>query len=298
MSWTQLILQINDRESDLVSELLSKAGAVSVTLQDAEDNPIYEPLPGETPLWQNIVVTGLFPADADINRVITLIQTEIGTLPPWQVATLDEQDWTRAWMDNFKPMRFGKRTWICPGWISPPDPNAVNIMLDPGLAFGTGTHPTTALCLRWLDQHFEPGSALIDYGCGSGILGIAALLLGASHVYAVDLDPQAIQATLANAKKNNVTGTLETFLPDTFHRSYPHLQTQVLVANILAGPLKELAGTFANYIVPGGKIVLSGILKSQYPEIIRAYQTWFEFQPPEIEEDWVMLAGTKYKDHS
>ena len=293
MAWLQLTLEATHSNSEQLSDLLSQAGADSVTLQDAHDDPIFEPPPGSTPLWKELLLTGLFAADIQIESVLNFIKSNYGELPPYTLNPLEDKDWVRAWMDDFKPMQFGQRVWICPSWHTPPDPDAVNIMLDPGLAFGTGTHPTTSLCLQWLDQNFQTPVDVIDYGCGSGILGIAANLLGATQVYAVDLDPQALMATQANAEKNHVLERLEIFSVPEFKRRFQTLQCPLLLANILAGPLVDLSAMLASHVAPKGKIVLSGILAEQAEKVSLAYQQWFTIDEVTQEEDWVRIVGTK-----
>ncbi|MDX2504974.1 MAG: 50S ribosomal protein L11 methyltransferase [Gammaproteobacteria bacterium] len=293
MPWLQLTLEANHDNSEHLSELLSQAGAAAVTLQDARDDPIFEPPPGSTPLWQQLLLTGLFEADTNIDSVLSFIASNFDELPPYTLNPLEDKDWTRAWMDDFKPMQFGPRLWTCPSWHTPPDPDAVNIMLDPGLAFGTGTHPTTSLCLNWLDDHFHKPIDVIDYGCGSGILGIAANLLGSEHVYAVDLDPQALTATKANAEKNHVMDKILTFSVSEFRKKFATLQCPLLMANILAGPLVELAEMLASHVAPKGNIVLSGILAEQAEEVAQAYQPWFTIDEIRQDDDWVRITGTK-----
>lgn len=293
MAWLQLTLEATKSNSEQLSDLLSQIGALAVTLQDALDDAIFEPLPGTTPLWKELRITGLFDADIDLERVLALIKDNMGFLPSYTINPLEDKDWIRAWMDDFKPMQFGQRVWICPGWHTPPDSNAVNIMLDPGLAFGTGTHPTTSLCLQWLDAHFNDPIEVIDYGCGSGILGVAANLLGASKVYAIDLDPQALIATQANAEKNNVGNILEVFSVNAFKQQHAELQCPLLVANILAAPLIELAPMLSSHVIAKGKIVLSGILAEQAEKVSNAYQKWFNIDEIVQEEDWVRISGTK-----
>ncbi len=293
MAWLQLTLEATHSNSEQLSDILTQAGAVSVTLQDAHDDPIFEPPPGSTPLWKELLLTGLFAADIQVDSVLNYIRSQFGELPTYTLNPLEDKDWIRAWMDDFKPMLFGQRVWICPTWLTPPEPEAVNIMLDPGLAFGTGTHPTTSLCLQWLDQHFNQPVDVIDYGCGSGILGIAANLLGAPKVYAVDLDPQALLATQANAEKNQVVERMETFSVSDFTRKHQTLRCPLLLANILAGPLVELSEMLASHVAPGGKIVLSGILAEQAEKVSAAYQHWFKIDDISQEGDWIRIAGTK-----
>ena len=293
MPWLQLTLEATHSNSEQLSDLLSQAGAAAVTMQDAHDDPIFEPPPGSTPLWKELLLTGLFEADADIDKVLHFIEAKYGDCPNHTLNPLEDKDWTRAWMDNFKPMQFGEKVWICPSWHTPPDPKAINIMLDPGMAFGTGTHPTTSLCLKWLDKHFSQPVDVIDYGCGSGILAIAANLLGSEHVYAVDLDPQALIATQANAEKNHVLDKIETLSVNEFNKQYKSLECPLLLANILAGPLIELSEMLASHVVPGGKIVLSGILAEQAEKVSQTYQQWFKIDDITQEEDWIRITGTK-----
>jgi len=250
-----------------------------VTLQDGADQPLYEPPPGETPLWSATRIIGLFEADADMMTITAQLATrlEMDELPPWRVSPLEDKDWEREWMDNFHPMRFGERLWIVPSWHTAPDGDAVNILLDPGLAFGTGTHPTTALCLQWLDEHGADHPEVIDYGCGSGILAVAALKLGAGHVWAVDNDPQALIATRDNATKNQLTGHIDTIAPARL----PEQPVRLLLANILAQPLLELAEKFSRLVEPGGHIVL----------FTRHYTQWFDMAPAAQQEEWMRLSG-------
>jgi len=293
MPWLQLTLEANQNNSEQLSDLLSQAGAAAVTMQDARDDPIFEPPPGSTPLWEHLLLTGLFDAQTNIDSVLQFIKSNYGETPSYTLNPLEDKDWTRAWMDNFKPMQFGERVWICPSWHTPPDPDAVNIMLDPGMAFGTGTHPTTSLCLQWLDKHFHDPIDVIDYGCGSGILGIAANLLGSEHVYAVDLDPQALLSTRANAEKNHVLNKIETFSVTDFSQQFQSLQCPLLLANILAGPLIELAEMLASHVKPKGNIVLSGILAEQAEKVSNVYKQWFTIDEITQEDDWIRIVGTK-----
>lgn len=292
MPWIQLRIEVDEKQADAISELLSEAGAAAVSLEDAADQPLYEPPPGATPLWRATRVVGLFEAGADTEAVLCEARALLGPNAPLraEAVPLVERDWVRAWMDDFHPMQFGRRLWICPSEFPPPtDPDAVCLLLDPGLAFGTGTHPTTALCLEWLDHHSPSGLDLIDYGCGSGILAIAALRLGARHAACVDNDPQALQATRDNAVRNDVAAALATYLP----QSLPPIQTDLLLANILANPLIELAPRFAELVRPGGAVVLSGILAEQADAVAAAYEPAFELGPRATCEGWVRLEGRR-----
>lgn len=291
MPWLQLILESDSAQADTLSDYLGRLGASAVTLQDGADQPLYEPPPGETPLWSTTRVVGLFAAETDtealIKQLTALLETE--SLPPWRISPLEDKDWEREWMDNFHPMRFGQRLWICPSWTPPPDPEAINILLDPGLAFGTGTHSTTALCLEWLDKYGAEHDEVIDYGCGSGILAVAAAKLGAKHVWAVDNDPQALIATRDNAAKNAVTGIIDAVTPE----SLPRTNTPLLIANILAQPLINLSDTITKYVIPGGHIVLSGILVQQAQQVSDCYQAWFDMEPWIVKNEWTQLVGKK-----
>lgn len=294
MAWQQISLEVAEPDGERVAELLSDMGALSVTLRDAEDQPIFEPPPGATPLWARIQVVGLFDADADMAPLRQALAEAFGpsVLERLAVAPLEDRDWVRAWMDDFHPMQFGARLWVCPSGYEPPDPSAVNLYLDPGLAFGTGTHATTALCLQWLDAHPPVDAEVIDYGCGSGILAVAGARLGARHVWAVDNDPQALIATRDNAARNGVADGIDAVLPE----GLPAVQADVLLANILAGPLLELAPVFAGRVRSGGWVVLSGILENQVQPLLQAYGNWFEMAPAVTWDGWTRLEGVRRED--
>jgi ribosomal protein L11 methyltransferase len=288
MPYLQLTLTTNLEIAELISDTLSDLGALSVTMQDAEDQPILEPAPGETPLWQAIKLTALF--EETQNQSVLLENLKLfRPITALSFNILEDQDWVRVWQKDFKPMSFGKRLWICPTGYTPPNPAAINILLDPGLAFGTGTHPTTALCLEWLDENIRGNEYVIDYGCGSGILAIAALKLGCSQVLAVDNDPQAIQSTDSNARQNHIDPQqLSILLPPDM----PAIQANVIVANILAQPLIQLAPLFKSMLKEGGKIALSGILADQAEMIINAYQAvGFQMSLPIQKQDWILIQG-------
>jgi len=293
MPWIQLILPIEQAQHSQAEQALLDAGALSVTFKDAEDKPVLEPLPGETPLWDKLILTGLFEADINTEQLQNNIHQQLGNDIPLRIEALEDKDWVRAWMDDYKPMQFGERLWVCPKHLPPPNPNAVNLMLDPGLAFGTGTHPTTALCLQWLDAHPPQNKTVLDFGCGSGVLAIAALLLGANDCDATDIDPQALIASVDNAMVNQVNNKLQVMLPKDMQTQQHHTQYNVVLANILAGPLSELAPLLAAYTCRGGDIVLSGILESQADEIKQAYSPWFEHLSIERQDEWVRIHGTK-----
>ncbi len=290
MAWLQLIIPTNDTDADQLSDALMEQGAVSVTLQDMQDQPMLEPAIGTTPMWSQTRAVGLFDANVDLAKIIILIERQLRKkIPDWKGEQLEDKDWVRAWMDNFKPMQFGKKLWVVPSNFEPPQPDAANILLDPGLAFGTGTHPTTSMCLEWLDANPPTGKDIIDFGCGSGILAIGAILLGAKHAEAIDLDPQALMATIDNAEKNNVSRNIKTYLPDQFENK----TTPLLLANILASPLIELAPYFAELTETNGQIILSGILAEQAEDVLAAYKTNFDIQIWKQQDDWVCLAGVR-----
>jgi len=296
MSWQLLRLQVTPARAEEIEQYLLEHGAVSVTLDDASDQPLFQTEPGAMPLWDNVRMSGMFDADTDLERVVTNLGERLGSSvdPAIEVEPLEDQDWERSWMDRFHPMQFGQRLWICPSWTTPPDPDAVNILLDPGLAFGTGTHPTTALCLEWLEQHAPEDKLVVDYGCGSGVLGIAAALLGARKVLAVDNDPQAIVATEANRQANNLDeATMSCYLPEQFPPRPSPLPADLLLANILAGPLEALAPRFAELVRPGGDLVLSGILPEQAAQLLTCYEPWFQMSDPVQREGWTRLCGSR-----
>jgi len=298
MSWLELSLTLRAAHQQHVETALEDLGALSITLQDADaDTPderaIFEPGVGETPLWATVVLQALFDSQVDRAGLLHALTDLVPELSPEQVTFRDvaEQDWTRAWMDQFQPMRFGRRLWIYPWNVEPPaDAAAAAIVrLDPGLAFGTGTHPTTALCLEWLDAADLSGKTLVDYGCGSGVLAIAALKLGCAHGLGIDNDEQAIVASRSNAERNAVSAQLDLHLPD----AAPPLQADVLVANILAGPLHDLAPQFAAYLVPGGSLVISGVLESQESELLRRYAQWFGDLHVAGQDEWLRISAKK-----
>ena len=292
MSWQQLILEVGDLDPETLSAFFEDHGALSVTLADAAEQPLFEPDPGTTPLWSATRLTALFEADTDLSPLKQQLAARFGAgvLERVREETLQDQDWERVWLDQFQPMRFGQCLWICPdGQRPPPQDDAVLIDLDPGLAFGTGTHATTALCLEWLDAHRPERQQVLDYGCGSGILAIAALKLGAASVWGIDIDPQALMASHDNATRNGVQDRLQTGLPDDL----PAQSFDLVLANILANPLQVMAERLAGYVRPGGDLVLSGILGQQADEVCAAYQGWFDFQDTVQRDGWVRLYGIR-----
>ena len=292
--WQELRFSTTPDRLENLESWLFEQGALAVTLEDNADEPLLEPGPGETPLWQNIKLVALFEVGINLSPIIANVPQQWVTAAADAANFVPDQDWERAWMENFEPLKMGKRLWICPSWCEPPDPNAVNINLDPGLAFGTGTHPTTAMCLAELDATIQPGVNLIDYGCGSGILAIAGLKLGANKAFAVDNDPQAVTATWDNAQRNAITqDQLDVFLvsqADTQGRLQP---VDLVIANILAGPLEALAPTLINLMNPGGRLILAGLLTEQAAALIEAYKPWVALRAVQAQEGWTLLAGPK-----
>lgn len=291
MPWIQLKINTQAEYAEKVGDMLSANGAQAVTFVDAKDTPMYEPKPGEVLLWPDTQVVGLYDAEYDMKNVVLQLEKSkiLGKDFNHKLDQLEDKDWEREWMDNFHPIQFGKRLWICPSWRDIPDPEAVNVMLDPGLAFGTGTHPTTSLCLQWLDGMDLKEKTVVDFGCGSGILGIAALKLGAKEVIGIDIDPQALLASQDNANRNDVGERISLYLPE----NQPSMQADVVLANILAGPLRELREVITDYCKPGGKLVLSGILANQADEINKLYSESFVMEQNAIEGEWARVSGQK-----
>jgi ribosomal protein L11 methyltransferase len=294
MPWLQIRVQTTPDYVPAFEDTLLECGALVVTFEDVHDDPVYEPELNTTPLWNHTRVTGLFEADADIEHIRPVVEHKAQQLKQsninLKIEILEDKDWIREWMDSYHPIQFGKRLWVCPSWREVPDANAVNLMLDPGLAFGTGTHPTTALCLEWLDSTDCKDKTVVDYGCGSGILGIAALLLGATNMVGIDIDPQAVEATQANAERNGIESSrYEVKLP-------PYegdIQADIVVANILAGPLAELAPVITALVKPNGQLALSGILANQAHNVIDAYREAFHIDSVTEKEEWVRIVATK-----
>lgn len=291
MPWLQVRLAITPEQAATYEDALLDVGAVSVTFMDAEDQPIFEPDLGTTPLWSHTHLLALFEADTDPAALLAhLALLTGGPLPAHQVEQIADQDWERSWMDNFQPLRFGQRLWIVPSWHQPPEPQAVNLHLDPGLAFGTGTHPTTALCLEWLDGQSLHDCNVLDFGCGSGILAIAALLLGATQACGTDIDPQALEASRDNATRNGIDAArFPLYLPSEM----PADTFDLVLANILAGPLVQLAPTISQHVRQGGYLVLSGILAEQAEEVRAAYQADFILDPTAEKDGWVRISGVR-----
>ncbi|ENM5894824.1 50S ribosomal protein L11 methyltransferase [Vibrio mimicus] len=293
MPWIQIKLNATNDNAEAIGDMLmEETGAVSVTFLDAKDTPVFEPLPGETRLWGDTDVVALYEADMDTSLILQQIKASNMLAEGFahKVEQVEDKDWEREWMDNFHPMQFGRRLWICPSWREVPDPQAVNVMLDPGLAFGTGTHPTTALCLEWLDNLDLSGKTVIDFGCGSGILAIAAIKLGAAKVIGIDIDPQALLASKDNAARNGVEDQIEVYLP----KDQPEgLVADVVVANILAGPLRELSPIIKGLLKPGGQLAMSGILDTQAESVAEFYRNELELDPIAEKSEWCRISGRK-----
>jgi ribosomal protein L11 methyltransferase len=295
MSWLTLIVEADAEYAEALSEALLESGALSVDVLDADaDTPQEQAIfgePGEPPagVWSHNRITALFPADAAIDGIVQQAAQAagLGALPVYRTEILPDNDWVRLTQSQFEPIRISQRLWIVPTWHTPSDPAAINIVLDPGLAFGTGSHPTTRLCLRWLDANLHGGESVFDYGCGSGILAIAARKLGAGKTIGVDIDPQAVQSSRDNADANQVEADF--YLPD----AAPAVQADVVVANILTNPLRMLAPLLAGSARSGGRIVLSGVLAEQAPEVEKIYGQWFDMAPTVIEDGWACLSGVK-----
>lgn len=292
--WQELHFTARKDQVETLEDWLFAHGALSVTLEDEADQPLLEPGPGETPLWDAVSVTALFAGDHDVAPLLQTVPRElVKSIAEAPVAVAD-REWSRVWEDHFHPLQMGSRLWICPSWTSPPDPGAINILLDPGLAFGTGTHPTTAMCLRALDTGIEPGARVVDYGCGSGILGIAAARLGAATVLGVDNDPQAMTASRDNANRNRVLEAVFTaVLPDAEVIPSWAGSANWVVANILAGPLIDLAPALTALLAPQGRLLLAGLLANQAKAVIEAYAPAVDLAIADQQEEWVLLAGAR-----
>ena len=306
MPFLQVTFPVGAADPAPYEDALLAIGALSITLQDAANNPVLEPAPGTTPLWPSVTISALFDISMDPDILREVLRNALpAQLPALEFKELADRAWEREWLKDFRPMLFGDRLWICPGGqrppaelLSQPVPELVDVPasdgpviveLDPGLAFGTGTHPTTAMCLQWLDSADLAGKTVIDYGCGSGVLAIAALKLGAAGAVAVDIDPQAVTATAENASRNGVTDrlTVGTVADTSLHPA------DILVANILAEPLAALAPSLSTLVTPGGSIVLSGLLAQQAGQVAAHYSECFELGPTLIQKDWARLAGIR-----
>ena len=297
MKWLQIHITVEQAQVDFTETLLSSLGAVSVTLDDAENQDLLEPLPGETPLWNKVIVTGIYAQEddeqIDVDALITFITAQMPDVPH-RYEFMEDQEWERTWMDAYEPIQIADKYWIVPEWMEAPEADAVNIKLDPGLAFGTGNHASTFLCLQWLGKTDVKDKIVIDYGCGSGILGVAALLLGAKKVYATDIDPQAVLATKQNAELNGVLENLYVGLPEEFNEVFKNQKADVFVANILASPLMMLAKEFSTLIKSDGEFALAGVIEEQVADVSDVYSDFFDILEVEKrDETWCRISGKR-----
>jgi len=296
MAWLELSVRVSRQHAALVENLLQNEPVLALTLTDDADDPVLEPGVGETPLWPSVCVTALFNGDTDAAPLAQMLSLVPGVDRPQQVnfRKFEDQQWERVWLDRFQPMQFGSGLWIVPGDGDAPAAAEHVIRLDPGLAFGTGTHPTTRLCLQWIDGHDFADQKVVDFGCGSGVLGIAAAIKGAAEVICVDNDPQALTATRDNAARNDVADKLVVLAPEQFKPArMAEGGVDVVLANILAGPLVDLAPVLLESIGPGGALALSGILEEQADEVAAAYSAELVSVQKTVIDGWVLLTGSK-----
>ena len=298
MIWNEVILEIDYAQTVRFSDALLEAGAMSVTVEDADEGtsaekPIFGEPGADDPehVWQHSRIIALIAANSDTRRILSLAARESGmdTVPPFFVREVPARDWVRETQAQFDPIHIGKNIWIVPSWHTAPDNNGIVLQLDPGLAFGTGSHPTTRLCLEWLEEQVKPEMSLLDYGCGSGILAIAAAKLGANRIDGVDIDAQAVATAQENAANNQCR--IHFHLPDSYAKTAGGARYDIVVANILSGPLQTLAPTIAGRLKPGGRLLLSGILDWQENDVISAYAPWLALSPLRYLEGWVALSG-------
>jgi ribosomal protein L11 methyltransferase len=289
-AYLELSFELRDLDAEVAESACFECGAISVTFSDMRDDPVLEPAPGEFRLWPATRLQALFAGDVDETHAAAALAAELGiTADRLTLRRIEDRVWEREWLKDFHAMRFGQKLWVVPHHETVTEAGAVVVKLDPGLAFGTGTHPTTALCLEWMDAHLQPGASVIDYGCGSGILAIAAAKLGARHASCFDIDPQALIATRDNATANDVGARVQVY---EAAEDLPR-PVDVLVANILSGPLCELAPSFASLVRPGGSLVLAGLMEHQAAEVAQAHAAWFDMRPFGKRDDWVGLSGRR-----
>lgn len=296
MPWLKLKLHVEQNQAQALAEAFEEWGAISVTLQDAGDESVFETRWEQNPLWSKVQITGLFPEHTDTDDILSRARERFGftEIPPHEIDLLGDEDWAHSWMAHYQPLKVGRNLWVVPSWCQPPEPGAVNIILDPGLAFGTGDHPTTSLCMEWLSEQKLVGKTLLDYGCGSGILSIAALKLGAAQACAVDIDPQALEVTRRNAVHNGIHAGLNVMFPSALLKDF---QADIVVANILMSTLIELAPDIKARVRPEGLLALSGMLAGQETEVRTHYEPPFTLTVRERQK-WVLLAGRKTLDLS
>ena len=293
MTWLQLRLDVRSSDAGALEDLMLESGAVAVTLEDSGDNQILEPGVGQTPLWNDVRLTALYAADTDMPSVLRYFPDKLLRNANQRVEILEDKDWEREWMQHYQPMRFGQRLWVCPSWLEPPEPAATTLLLEPGLAFGTGTHPTTEMCLHELDSMSLQGKSVVDYGCGSGILAVAALKLGAKRALGVDYDPQALAASRDNATRNGIDPQhLLVASPEQTGQHNWSRRADLVIANILAGPLIELSDTLLQFLQPNGTLLLSGLLQSQAPALCEHYAGRITLQTVREKDGWVCLRGS------
>jgi ribosomal protein L11 methyltransferase len=288
VSFTAFTFELGTRDPDVVEAVCKALGAVAVTFTDLRDDAVLEPAPGEVRLWPATRVQALLPDDGSAAAARAALAAAL-ELEAIEVEPLADRAWEREWLRDFRAMRFGRRLWVCPHHDTVADPAAIVVRLDPGLAFGTGTHATTALCLEWLDAHLQPGVTIVDYGCGSGVLAVAAARLGARSAWAWDLDPQALVATRDNAEANDVEDRVH--VAATVDELPP--SADLVLANILAATLRELAPRIASLVRPGGHAVLSGVLAGEAHEVTRAYDAWFDTAPFGTRDGWVCIGARR-----
>jgi len=307
MSWTEVVIEIARDHAEALSDALMEAGALSVSVEDADEGTEDEkPLFGEPGMeptqaaWDHSRVVALTDTDADQMAIVTEAANAIklNVIPSFTTRKVEDADWVRLTQSQFEPIHIGTNIWVVPSWHTAPDPDGLILELDPGLAFGTGSHPTTRLCMEWLEAHPAPGKSVLDYGCGSGILAMVAKKLGAEDVAGVDIDPQAIESARANAERNNVQ--IDFYLPDTFAvapiERHAKGQFDIVVANILSSPLKLMAPMLAGRVAPGGSLILSGVLARQAEEVAAAYAPFIKLGVWAEQEGWVALHGTLGQD--
>lgn len=292
MAWLQLMLESSRDDAERLSDVLQRYGAVSVSLSALSGDEVFGQTPGETPrYWDRTRIVALLHEDTDLDTLLVCLRDSVGgeRITRHRIDSLKDRDWVSEYQKNNGPRIFGERLCISPSWCTPPQGASTTLILDPGLAFGTGSHETTALCLEWLADTSINGKTVIDYGCGSGILALSAVLLGAAHVYAVDIDPQALEAIRRNASMNDIDERLSVADPDVM--TLP--QVDILLANILLNPLQDLAARFAGLVKTGGRLVLSGMLAHQVDECLAAYAAWFNMQAPVFSREWALLQGVR-----
>ncbi|USX15363.1 50S ribosomal protein L11 methyltransferase [Oxalobacteraceae bacterium OTU3CAMAD1] len=299
MSWTEIVIEIARDHAEALSDALMEVGALSVSVEDADEGTDQErPLFGEPGMepteaaWDHSRVVALTNEDDDQTAIVAAAaeQIKLATLPKFTTRKVEEQDWVRLTQSQFAPIHIGKNIWVVPSWHEAPDPDGLILELDPGLAFGTGSHPTTRLCMEWLEANPAPGKTVLDYGCGSGILAMVAKKVGAGEVVGVDIDPQAIESAADNAERNKCE--IEYFLPDTFAQSkHAEQKFDIVVANILSSPLKLMAPMLSGRVAPGGALILSGVLARQAEEVAAAYAPFIKLGVWAEQDGWVALHG-------